>query len=221
MVAMKDIAGQRFGRLLVVERVANTEEGRTRWRCKCDCGGETLQPGKVLRKGLVVSCGCYHREVVKRMGQATFKHGHAVRETPEYRSLRGAIGRCHNPRSTAFAHYGGRGIIVADEWRKDFSLFLEHVGPRPAPGYTLDRIDNDGNYEPGNVRWATKTEQSNNQRSNHMVVVGGQTMTLAEAIARSGTVMHPRAVRERVRLGWTIERALYDGHKRKRVDKTS
>lgn len=218
MVAMKDIAGQRFGRLFVVERVASTADGRTQWRCRCECGGETVQPGVVLRKGLVRSCGCLRRETTKRMGQATFKHGHAVLETPEYRTLKGAIGRCHNPKDRGYHRYGGRGIVVCDEWRHDFAQFLADMGPKPSPRHSLDRINNDGPYSAANCRWATLAEQNNNRSDNHIVVVDGQSMTLADAIRASSTTMKPKTVRERVRSGLPIERALYDGHKRKRVE---
>lgn len=91
-------------------------------------------------------------------------HGHAAVDSPEYRAWRHANQRCHYARHPQFASYGGRGIRMCDEWRKDFTAFLRHVGPRPSKDHSLDRIDNDKGYEPGNVRWATRSEQARNRR---------------------------------------------------------
>jgi hypothetical protein len=93
--------------------------------------------------------------------------------------------RCRDPKSPKYPAYGGRGITVCDEWL-DFTVFLSDVGPRPGPGYTIDRIDNDGNYEPGNVRWATPVQQSNNQRRTILVGVDGQAMTIRQIADRLG-----------------------------------
>ena len=201
-----DILGQRFGRLLVLSREPNDKRGSSRWRCRCDCGGEKTTTGAYLRKGLSKSCGCLVREHAVRMGAATRTHGHAVLETVEYKALRSAIARCHNPKHKSYPNYGGRGIEVCQEWRDDFSAFLEHVGPRPAGRYSLDRRDNSRGYEPGNVHWATYGQQLNNTRVNHIVDVDGVKMTLAQAIRLKG--QKSNVVRSRLALGWTVERAL-------------
>jgi hypothetical protein len=115
--------------------------------------------------------------------------------------------RCYNPREPQFKDWGGRGIRVCDEWRGNFEAFLRDVGDRPGPEFQLDRINNDGNYEPGNVRWATRTEQSRNRRCSRRLTVSGETLTLREWAERTG--INERTLRHRAfRLGWTDERAV-------------
>lgn len=150
---MKDIAGQRFGRLVAIERDINAGT-QPRWRFRCDCGAE-----KVLRKNHVVSgptrsCGC----ILERR-KAT---DGAVWDKAEYAPWRAMWRRCTDEKRHNWDRYGGRGICVTTEW-EDFKAFVRDVGPRPSRAYSLDRIDNDGNYEPGNVRWATAAEQSANR----------------------------------------------------------
>ena len=206
MKPLMDLFGQTFARLTVIGRAENDPGGKARWRCRCECGGETVAVGRYLRAGLVQSCGCLKREAMSRVGRSTRTHGHAVAETPEYKAWRAALGRCHNPRHKQFADYGGRGIAVAPEWRANFQAFLNEVGPRPSPQHSLDRRDNDRGYEPGNVRWATAIEQHNNTRSNRIVEVDGQRMTLAAAIRAKG--LKSSTVRQRLAMGWPMERAL-------------
>ena len=149
-----DMSGRVFGRLTVLARAENSGT-RTRWLCRCECGVEKPFQGGDLRVGKVVSCGCFRHEVHTR---------HGLHGTREYGIWSGMIARCTNPSNTAFGYYGARGITVCDEWRSSFESFLEHIGPRPSPKHSVDRINNDGNYEPGNVRWATAKEQANNKR---------------------------------------------------------
>lgn len=128
--------------------------------------------------------------------------------SPEYKVWGGMIQRCHNPRSPAFPNYGGRGVRVCDEWRGrgGFARFFEHVGPRPSPDMTVDRIDNDRGYEPGNVRWATRLEQSINSRRVRMVTIGGETRHLAEWAKIAG--VDPPTLSYRIRAGWPEDRLL-------------
>ena len=152
----KNEIGKRYGRLLVIAPAPHHKsiEKRVEWLCKCDCGKETIVVGTRMRKGQTLSCGCI------RKGRVTT---HGLCQSPEYKTWSSMIQRCHNPKTRSFRHYGGLGISVCDRWRKSFLHFLSDMGARPK-GTTLDRIDSKANYEPGNVRWATDSEQSRNRR---------------------------------------------------------
>lgn len=157
-----EMVGRRYGRLLVTKEVARVGRAR-RWNCVCDCGATREIDGLSLRQGHTRSCGCLRNEVA---AQRMTRHGHAPRRlgpSPEWRSWQHAKARCENPSDADWPSYGGRGIGMHPAWSKSFEAFLAHIGPRP-PGTSLDRIDNDKGYEPGNVRWATSAEQARNRR---------------------------------------------------------
>jgi hypothetical protein len=163
----KDITGQRFGRLIALELATEKRDGRTLWLCRCDCGKEKAISGKYLRTGRTISCGCARRGIPHN-----FRHGHGhARHNSErhylYRTWSRMRERCNNPNHHAYDLYGGCGITVCTRWN-DFAVFLAdilgRIGERP-PGLTLDRYpDPYGNYEPDNVRWATRKQQANNRR---------------------------------------------------------
>ena len=160
-----DLVGRRFGRLVVVARAENDSRGHVRWECLCDCGNATTVWGSNLKRKTrsTRSCGCLAQEARPARTARTFtKHG--MYKSPEYRAWQNMRERCNNPKHPQFKDWGGRGITVCPEWMDSFEAFYADVGPRPGHRLSLDRIDNDGDYEPGNVRWATHSQQMKNRR---------------------------------------------------------
>lgn len=156
----RDLSGQRFGRLLVLDWSSDNGNER-RWNCKCDCGRilPVLASSLVRKNKASRSCGCISKEVQQ---SRMFKHGLA--RSPEYVAWAGAKSRCFNSRNPEWKRYGKRGVTMCFEWVESFEKFYKHIGPRPLPKLTLERINNDGNYEPGNVCWATRKQQAQNMR---------------------------------------------------------
>ena len=152
-----DISGQKFGRWTVLQRTE--KNAGSAWNTICECGSLGSVDGYALRAGKSISCGCYTLEVLRDRAI----HGrHGI---PEYEIWKGMKQRCSNPKHIVYSYYGGRGIRVCEEWESDFEKFYEDVGPRPSPKHTIDRYpNNNGNYEPGNVRWATRSQQNKNRR---------------------------------------------------------
>ncbi len=156
--AAVDISGLKFGRLRVLSRVV-VADNRPYWHCLCDCGTMITVRSKSLRSGNTKSCGCLHLET-NRTNRVT----HGMSYTPEYRIWCHMLGRCNNPKSSDFKYYGGRGIRVCNRWSQSFADFYSDVGPRPSPKHSIDRINNDKNYEPINCKWSTHSEQMKNRR---------------------------------------------------------
>lgn len=151
----KDLSGKQFGRLKAV-RIHSKSFGMNNWLCICVCGKETIVNGGNLRKLHTQSCGCLQTEKRTIHG-----HGRRKHRSGEYRSYHGAKNRCNNPNCPKYRHYGGRGI----EFRfSSFDQFLAEVGEKPTRLHSIDRIDNEGHYEPGNVKWSTQKEQIANRR---------------------------------------------------------
>lgn len=173
MGRVKDLTGQKFGRLTVIERAEN--KGRyTCWKCRCDCGNEVVVQGTSLKSGATRSCGCLRNE-----GN---HYTHGMRHTRIYRIYYGMINRTTNPNATGYKNWGGRGITVCERWLK-FKNFLEDVKDLPhcgEKGYSIDRINNEKGYEPDNVRFVTRTEQNRNRRNNILVEFQNRLVTLGE-----------------------------------------
>ena len=193
--------GEVFGRLTVI-RLVRTDWKRL-WRCCCKCGNIVAAKSNDLRSGLIVSCGCRKRDHLIMMNTT-----HGETESPEYRTWDNMVSRCECENGPNFRYYGGRGIRVCNRWRESFSNFLADMGRRPGEGYSLDRINNDGDYEPGNCRWATQKEQMRNQRNNRKITVDGVTKTLVEWSEESG--LGWKTIEYRVRVGWPSKRAVFE-----------
>ena len=199
-----DLIGRKFGRLTVIERVANNNHGNARWLCKCDCGNETIVITSDLNSGHTRSCGCLHLETVKANGKT-----HGLSNTHLFRIWCDMRKRCTNPNQKHYHRYGGRGITVCEEWQS-FELFYKWA---MANGYqdnlTIDRIDNNGNYEPNNCRWSTQKEQQNNRSTNKLITFDGETLNLTQWSEKTG-ISYRKLVDRLGKLNWSVERAFYD-----------
>jgi len=170
-----DITGQRFGRLIALCISTELLSDRPAWFCRCDCGKELTVRGNFLRSGKSTSCGCYIKERLHAGLGAT----HGMSRSTTHKSWDSMIGRCKRQNDPSYQRYGAQGIAVCERWLK-FENFLSDIGQRPK-GKTLDRFPNNkGNYEPGNCRWATPKEQSNNTKWNRTLMYRGKLMTARE-----------------------------------------
>lgn len=193
MSQMKDVTGQRFGRLLVVHRAANRYQ-KAWWVCRCDCGTIAEVAGSKLRNGHTKSCGC---------GSAVIAT-HRMKRSPEYTVWNLMRQRCAD---LDYADYGGRGITVCARWQDSFENFFADMGPRPSRNHQIDRIDNSAGYSPGNCRWATRIENCNNRRDNVRVEWRGESLTVPEWARRTGITK--TAIWQRLHvLNWSVEKAL-------------
>jgi hypothetical protein len=179
-----DITGQRFGRLTAIRMTAMASSKLKcgqRWLFRCDCGNEIEIKKASVTSGHTQSCGCLQAQSAQQAGKRNATHRHLVggKRSPEYASWRDMHTRCENPNHNSCERYGGRGITICERWNS-FENFLADMGPKPSPKHQIDRIDNDGNYEPSNCQWATRTEQANNRCSNRLLTVDGRTQTFAQ-----------------------------------------
>lgn len=208
MPAKINIVGLTFGKLKVTGEAPRKTYAcggsNSRSVCLCECGTEVTILNGSLRSGHTQSCGCLQRE---RTSKRSTTHGHTFgrTRTRNYRIWQNMKSRCTNPRDKNYERYGGRGIAVCKRW-ESFESFHEDMGDCP-PGLTIDRIDNNGNYEPTNCRWATQKQQQRNRRDNLLVTFMGITACLSQQCERFGK--DERAVWKRLRRGWSIEKALF------------
>jgi len=154
--------GDKFSYLTLVKLSRKTDKA-IYWVCRCDCGVEKEYQIGQVRAGFTKSCGCKRTELLR---EAATTHGKS--RTDEYGIWGGMIDRCYNPDGVNYPYWGARGITVCDRWRDSFEAFLEDMGPRPSKRHQIDRVDNDGNYEPGNCRWATVQQQALNRRTSKL-----------------------------------------------------
>lgn len=199
-------AGDRFGRWVVVAvSPSKTSRGGARLQCRCDCGTVRDVTCGTLKNGTSRSCGCLKNELTS-IRSRPLHTTHGMCDSPEWTSWQAMIQRCRNPKNPKFPRYGGRGITVCERWAESFEAFYEDMGLRP-DGTTLDRYpDNNGNYEPGNCRWATPSQQARNRRTSRLLEHDGHTRSLAEWSEIKG--LEQDLVWNRLRSGWTVDRAL-------------
>lgn len=196
---IKDIINQKFGKLTAIEHRGFTKYGNALWQCGCECGNKVISSSGHLTSGHTQSCGCL---MIDRIKEASTTHG--MTHTAIYRLWCTMHDRCYNKNCKKYKDYGARGIVVCERWH-DVKNFVEDMGERPQ-GKTLNRINNDGNYEPTNCEWATPLEQANNKRNNRWITYNGETLTVAQWGRKAG--INPAAIIKRLFRGWSIKKAL-------------
>lgn len=200
----KDLTGLRVGRLVVQKFIGKRVMGDGRWRycwnCQCDCGNTVSIISGSLKSGATKSCGCLRKQAIGIRSST-----HRMTKSPEFSAWSAMWNRCTKPNTSNYKNYGGRGITVCERWRK-FEHFFEDMGARPATANSIERCDNNGDYEPNNCRWATWKEQGRNRRTNHLVVFENKTLCIKEWSDLVG--ISPRAIYGRLKVGWSIEDAL-------------
>lgn len=202
-----DFVGKRFANLVVIRFDGISKHGHARWWCQCDCGREKSILSNGLTSGVTKGCGCLNRRLSCR---SFVSDGHRGSKTAEYACWEGILNRCLDPGSTNYPRYGGKGIEVCERW-KSFENFLADMGPKPSPSHSIDRFpDRNGNYEPGNCRWATRIEQGRNTSRNRRLVFRGEEKTLAEWAEITG--IKRATIGARIdSYGWSVEKALSVG----------
>lgn len=199
-----DRTGQKFGRLTLIERVENNKSNQVQWKCRCDCGKEVIVKSYSLTTGQTKSCGCLKKEQ-NYINIAKVKHN--MTNTRLYNIWRNMKSRCLNPNNKRHKFYFDKGITVCDEWKNDFMNFYNWaINNGYRDNLTIDRINNNGNYEPKNCRWATITEQNNNQSNNIRIKYNESEYTLSE-LSKIYNIKRA-TLYDRIKRGWTIDEAL-------------
>lgn len=202
---VKEMAGLRFGRLIVLEEIGkHISKGGAEirnFRCKCDCGKEIERCLKSLHGKSNKSCGCYMSDFASKR----LKHG--MSKTSEFYIWAGMKPRCYNPTNKKYHLYGGKGVIVCERWFNSFQNFYDDMGPKPSSKHSLDRINGDGNYDPSNCRWATPIEQGRNTKSNIVIDILGRKIVLSNLCEI--LKLHKKNIYIRLRSGQSHEEAIF------------
>lgn len=197
-----DLNGRTFTRLTVITPIERNANKQLVYKCQCQCGNLRYVFPHSLVSGNTKSCGCLKRDTI-RAAQRT----HGLSKTPTYIAWAAMHSRCTCPTNAKFADYGGRGITICDRWLNSFANFLTDMGEKPSPKHTVDRQDNSLGYTPENCIWATRKEQANNKRNNHLLTFQERSQTMAQWCSELG--LSYTVVRSRLnRLGWSVEKAL-------------
>lgn len=195
MPPLRNLTGHDFGKLTVISRAAN-KNNCTQWYCLCECGKYTTVFSTSLVGGFTRSCGCFHADNAHEHAKT-----HGASYTKEYSSWKSMKVRCLNPKYPKYHMYGGRGITIHQAWIDSFPEFLRYMGYRPR-GTSLDRIDVNGNYEPGNVRWATYKQQARNQQKSSYLTLNGETKHIREWADEIGVT--PTSIKSFMKTGKTL-----------------
>lgn len=190
-----DLTGTTFGYLTVIAQ-AKSRGKNSAWLCLCSCGAEKIIDRPSLRRN--GSCGC-RRAAWLKSGSVNRKHGHS--RTATHRTWLAMRSRCKNQNDTSYKYYGAMGIKVCASWMHDFESFYRDMGPRPFPSATIERINTNGNYEPGNCKWATQKDQQNNRSNNRIIEFKGKRLTISQWADAIGIPSY--TIYNRLRLGWT------------------
>lgn len=209
MGACKNLIDMRFGKLTVKEKLGRDSHGEIRWLCVCDCGNEHISTSNRLTSGQTTCCrDC----MIKKIGDTNRTHGRTPRKL--FYAYVNMKTRCYNKNYSLYHRYGGRGIKVCDEWRNSFENFREWAMNNGwKEELSLDRIDNDGNYEPNNCKWSTVLEQSNNRRTNRLITYNGITDTMANWSRRMNIPYY--VIQRRISLNWDIDKVFTEPYRRK------
>lgn len=214
-----DLTGQRFGRLIVVERAKNKGTSAM-WLCKCDCGNETIVETHRLNSSHTKSCGCLQKEIIRTLGfKNLYKEGQM--QNKDYQRIRKILNlmraRCYNIKNNRYKNYGARGIKICDEWSgkegiKNFYKWAMENGYKN--NLSIDRIDNNGNYEPNNCRWISNREQANNRTTNNFITYKNETHTIAEW-SRILNMNYSKLQTKLARHNWVIEECFFTDKRKK------
>ena len=196
-----DLAGKKYGRLMVLEYDGQNHRGKSMWKCLCDCGGTIIVTGAHLTSGHTQSCGCYGAEILKDRVTT-----HGMTKTRLYNIWQGMLKRCYYKGATSYRHYGDKGIVVCEKWH-DFETFRDWaITHGYSDDLTIDRIDNSGDYSPENCRWVDINTQLRNTSRNHFIEFNGETHCMKDWASILG--INYRTLQQRVNVyGWSVERA--------------
>ena len=203
-VRFQDLRDCVYADLTVIGYAGQNRHRQSMWICRCVCGREAVVSRPNLKYAGQQRCRTCGRARTTANSKKPKSHGMSL--AAEYRTWTRIKVRCLSPKHDHWHNYGGRGITICPEWLNSFEAFFAHVGPRPSPKHSLDRIDNNGNYEPGNVRWATPKEQCRNTRVNQLLTYDGETLPLVEWSERYG--LPQQTLRARIKSGWSVAKAL-------------
>ena len=198
------LIGQKYGKLTILKEENPNSCGKRSVECSCECSNKVVTTINGLRSGNTTSCGCTRKE--KNKSRAIHGHLSKGKQSAEYNSWINMVSRCENKNRSDYSRYGECGIRVCERWRTSFANFLSDMGLKPSPLHSIDRINNQGNYEPENCRWATSEEQNCNKKTNRLLEIRGKSQTISRWAKELN--IHPQTLYSRLNRGLTAEEVL-------------